>query len=284
MNVPRSIMTAFVLGTLLYECTASSSAQDVNQYLLAVTQQMKAKNYVQAMDSVDNALQRYPDCAALYDIRGTLKRRLSQPPSSTLQDFNQAISRAPKEANYYCHRARAYLSDGNIDLAIKDCRTAISLNPHVALAHYVLGKALLSQDDAEKALPELTKSILLRGEEPVKNGYQMRGKAYAKLGRWKDAASDYATAVKLAPEDGFLRCSYSSVLLQMNSTKEALAEVNAAIATRPTARAYRLRAECYQRLGKESAAKSDLEHASQLRAESDRTSHRQGRRNTNTGD
>ena len=90
--------------------------------------------------------------------------------------------------------------EGRIEEGFDHLRHSIRINPRWVESHFVLGKFLLEQGNAEAALPELKRAIELRprfagAEETLAAAYQALGQWREALVHWQSALSIEATRV-----------------------------------------------------------------------------------------
>jgi len=134
-----------------------------------------AKNYAQAgIDAAERAVAIKADSSEYQRILGTLCGQIISGQGlaglkygkCALTAVNKAIELDPKSsANYVSHGVGNYYLPpalgGGIDLAIKDFRRAIELNPKNADAYLWLGVALRRNNQAEEAHKAIAKSLEL---------------------------------------------------------------------------------------------------------------------------
>jgi Flp pilus assembly protein TadD len=78
---------------------------------------------------------------------------------------------------------------GLLDQAIAATRKSLELKPDYPAAHYRLGTVHFRKRDWQNALVEYSKAIQFG--RPGLRPYMLRGRVYAELGRWNEAAADY---------------------------------------------------------------------------------------------
>jgi tetratricopeptide (TPR) repeat protein len=108
---------------------------------------------------------------------------------------------------------------------------AISINPHVALAHFNRASALQELRRLEEALASYDKAIALRPDfaEPYSN----RGNVLQELRRFEEALVSYDKAIALKPGFAEPYSNRGNVLQELGRLEEALVSYNKAIALRP---------------------------------------------------
>ena len=120
-----------------------------------------------------------------------------------LKSTDQRIAKEPNNAALYVHRGRLYLDEDHIDLAIKDFRRALKIEPSHRAAHYFLGEALLNQQDLVGAERESRAFIAALGEDDnggLMRGYRLLGHSLMGQHKSLEAAEAYQMAIKHAVE------------------------------------------------------------------------------------
>ncbi|KAK4291218.1 hypothetical protein Pmani_035935 [Petrolisthes manimaculis] len=110
----------------------------------------------------------YPSVPLLAPRAETLKARANQAFAAekyitALQLYNQAVEISPNSPVLYSNRAAALMKrkwDGDIYAALKDCFTALDIDPHHVKAHFRLARCLLQlgrEQEAQQCLDEFMK-------------------------------------------------------------------------------------------------------------------------------
>lgn len=127
-----------------------------------------------------------------------------------IMTYNKAILKAPKAAVMFGNRAAAYLKrkwDGDIYAALRDCYTALSINPTYAKASYRLAKCLYELRWLKEA-KQCLKSFKVRHPE------------YAKQSICIDLEKDIKSAIKSSAKqntDETLLTNENEILLQSSA-------------------------------------------------------------------
>jgi tetratricopeptide (TPR) repeat protein len=148
-----------------------------------------------ADDDLTGAIELKPDYAEAYFRRG-LKNDLSNNRAAALRDYNKAIELAPKFIDAYMARAVLHLLAGKGPLAIADYTKVIELKPD-GESYYVRGNSYLEIGEYEKAVADLTRSIKL--DPTYYWSYKQRAKAYRQLKRFRLAEADELKAAEIGP-------------------------------------------------------------------------------------
>ena len=118
------------------------------------------------------------------------------------EDFKSCITTNPGDArNYigrgdvYAEEARGQTISSDLDSAIKDYRTALSVDPNNYQAHVHLGNAFLDYEDPERAISEYDFAIKINPD--VAAAYNNRGIAFSRKREFFRAIADYDRAIEI---------------------------------------------------------------------------------------
>jgi tetratricopeptide (TPR) repeat protein len=166
-----------------------------------------------ALDDYNQAVKLAPRNAALYYNRGVFYA--AQPDGdAALQDFDTALSLKPKLVPALRERAKIYQTRSNFSGAVADYSEAIRLEPKTAALWSERGYLYLQQHDPESALKDEAEAIRL--DPKLARAYFLRGAAFGGLGDSANAVSDLVTAVRLDPSlDRFVTSRGKNVSLTL---------------------------------------------------------------------
>ena len=182
----------------------------------------------QEMATLNAAIQRFPDLAEAYYLRGLIYREEKQYEKS-FENFDQAIRFNGNDAQYWYARAVTYFETGRHEEAIADLDQVVSLNPLHASAYNNRGLVNLELGRPEAAVEDF--SIAIGLNPTMATAYNNRGSVYQQLGNPDKALEDLAQAIRLDPRNG---------------------------------QAYYKRALAHAQLGRDSDAQQDADRAEQL--------------------
>jgi adenylate cyclase len=101
----------------------------------------------------------------------------------------RAVVLDAEDAGAHCTLGRAYYMRRAYDAAFRELKTALELNPSLALAHYGLGATLVFSGRAEEGIPFLTAAIRLSPHDPNMGSFLVRlADAAYFLKRYEEAA------------------------------------------------------------------------------------------------
>jgi tetratricopeptide (TPR) repeat protein len=158
--------------------------------------------FVKAINSASGTKEK----AEVYYDRGKYYYAVMRDYSLAIQDYTNAISLNPKEANYYFYRGSSYSNLGMSDLAYADLSKAIELDPRDSTNYIARAGILMNlMNKPERAIEDYSKAIEL---EPVAFNYMQRGAAYLLLGKNDLAEIDRSKADELYADDFSKRGNY----------------------------------------------------------------------------
>ncbi|HEX8161938.1 MAG TPA: tetratricopeptide repeat protein [Pyrinomonadaceae bacterium] len=211
---------------MLLMSIAAFARQPAGEYLKRGKELFEKKNYLQAQENFEKAIELNPSLAEAYYFRGRvqlddkkadadftkaiglkpdypeayfrrgLKNDLNNDRAAAMRDYNKAIELNPKFIDAYMTRAVLYLLDHKGALAIADYTKVLELKPD-GDSYYVRGNTYLETGEYPKAVADLTRSIQL--DPTYYWSYKQRAKAYRKLKRFRLAAADERKAAEIGP-------------------------------------------------------------------------------------
>lgn len=180
-----------------------------------------------------------------------------------IQLMDQAIQRNPNCFQCFYVRAHANLGNGDRNAALSDAKQAISLNPKFAPGHFVLGLVFSEQGKLQDALNAYNDALGLRPQ--YQKCLSARGNVYFKLTQFVPAIKDYEAAIALQSDDSpaqFMRGQSYYMLGQYQMVIKSLSQF---LALNPNnAEAYLNRGSAYYELAQYENAIGDFNRALEL--------------------
>ena len=170
---------------------AAARLLDVSRYLSAAdrvdpgTQSIAAYNAFQAAE----ALMKQPNNTGLDEAINKYKEAIELDPHYALAHAELGIAYAQL---YWVHR-----EPGALDLARRNCRVALGLNPRLVDGHLAMAWVLEQTGDEQGALDEFTRALTLDPSNPRTLVWQ--GQLYGRMERWKDAEETFERVLKERP-------------------------------------------------------------------------------------
>jgi tetratricopeptide (TPR) repeat protein len=150
----------------------------------------------QALDDYNEALRLAPRNADLYYNRGVFYAAQNDG-DAAMRDFQAALGINPKHVPALLKRARIYQTRGNFSGALADYSQAILAQPKTAALWSERGYVRILLGEYQAAIQDEAEAI--RRDPKLARAYYFRGAAYAGLGDSESARSDIASAVRLDP-------------------------------------------------------------------------------------
>jgi Flp pilus assembly protein TadD len=145
--------------------------------------------------------------------------------------YRSALELDPRIALAHNNLGNALKANGELEKAIQCFRTAIELDPKSPLAHYNLGNALSVKGNPEEAIDCYHNAIAIDRE--YKPAHYNLGVTLYDLGRYKEAEMAFREAMRLKPDFPGSHSSLGSALASQERLKEAEAEFREAIRLEP---------------------------------------------------
>lgn len=136
----------------------------------------------------------FPD---VYFTRGEEFRRKGQL-DQAMEDYNTAISINPKYGAAYINRGIIFMERGQYDRAIEDFTTLMALEPNSVDSHINLGNAFYKKGETDRALREYDTAIFKK--PGYYTTYVNRGIVYKENGKIIKAIEDFSVALSLKPD------------------------------------------------------------------------------------
>jgi len=155
-----------------------------------------------------------------------------------LDGARQAGERAVQadDDNALAHVALGRANDivGNTDLAIAECRTAVSLNPNLALAHHELGFVLSNAGFLKDAIPCHDKAIRLSPNDPSRwNFHLLKGISLIGIGENDLSLTSFTEAARLRPKAFWPQLGIAHCYVRLDQMDKAKAAINEALQRNP---------------------------------------------------
>lgn len=163
----------------------------------------KAMNDIQLsskLDPYDKDIQNKRKWLAAKFENDAYKSRKSQNPESAVEKYTAAIRLNPVNATMYHGRARAYIQQRDLNLALVDLKKAIEIEPH-EIDHYLLIDYVLAKSkDWEQIIRYWDRFIKLHPDNG--RAYVERGGTYFHKGDLKSAVKDAKISADLGNLEG----------------------------------------------------------------------------------
>jgi tetratricopeptide (TPR) repeat protein len=224
-------------------------------------------DYKDAITDYDIAIDKDPDYAEAYYLRGFARKSLKQREESIV-DFDDAIRLNPNRAEAYYERGLAKGSLERYEEAVVDSDEAIRLNPDYTKAYLLRGGVRFNLERYEEAIVDFTS--VLRLDPKHTEAYYWRGRAKYSLKRYEEAIVDFDEAIHLSIENSRNYYWRGISKKQLGQNAASIVDFDRAIRLEPTyAYSHYHRGEAKFNLNRSAEAKADLGEALSLAKQSD---------------
>lgn len=229
-------------------------------------------------------IQVYKDRSYTYKMLGLMHK--------SLDDLRTVVKLRPA-ADPIADVATMEFETGDLDGCIRDAQKVVGMTSKATsnedriarvLASEMLGKAYLGKNNKAKAIeclnggiqasligpngkkitqPEANNKIGFR----FQNLYLLRGEAYEKSGKLKEAMKDYENIVSLSPKRTTAKRSLLRLYMKAGENNKALALASELLIEDDSPDLYYKRSAIYKKLGKSDLAKIDFERARKIETE-----------------
>ncbi len=115
-----------------------------------------------------------------------------------IEDYTEALERAPGHVEAYLNRGLAYAAQGNYPEALRDYNQAIALDPNRGIAYSHRGQAYARLDRHTEALADYERALTLNPRDAaVLNN---RGLLYVRIAAYPEAIEAYQRAMAIEPD------------------------------------------------------------------------------------
>lgn len=226
--------------------------------LASIRSLIDKKKFDSAEDCLDKILAAQPDCAEAYFLKGQICRATGILPLAA-EYYTRAIIEDSSRPEYYLARARVNIDRLLAAQVLSDAETALEINPELAEAWYVKGRALLALLKSEEAMAvfEMAERLGYDTKElAVDQIEQMLGQE-----NYTGARARIEVLIEKHKDEPKLHLFRAKCLLRERDPAGALQSVNEAIRLGPNLiEPYTLRATIMTGMGEYEKALADLDH------------------------
>ncbi len=151
-----------------------------------------------AMETLDMAIEGYPDSAALRGVRGSLLLQEGRS-AAALADLNKAVELDPHNPMVLTNRAQAYRNFDRIDEAMADLDSAIELDSGFMAARFNRGSLAFEAGKYARALADFDACVAADPESAAP--YFNRASVHDAMGNRELAIADLKRFLEIAPSE-----------------------------------------------------------------------------------
>jgi tetratricopeptide (TPR) repeat protein len=183
--------------------------------------------------------------------------------SPSLHGYTLAIQALP-HADAYNRRGLIHHCQGEYELALRDYKRALELDPKNILHYYWVGALYHFLKRREEAISIYQKAILVADANDFQL-YTNLGDVYSELGYWSEAITNFKKAIELNPTDTNPHSGLGKVYYILGHTDEAIVTLQKAVQLDPDdANLHSMLGYVYYALGREDEAIMTLQKAIEL--------------------
>ena len=225
------------------------------------------RDYKDAIADYDIAIDKNPNYAEVYYLRGLAQKSLEQL-EEAIVDFDNAIRLDPERTDAYYWRGNTKGSVERYEEAIVDFDNAIRLDPERTDAYYWRGGVRYNLEQSEEAIVDFDNAIRLDSKRT--DAYYWRGRAKYRLKRYIEAIVDFDEAIHLSIENPRVYYWRGVSKKRLGQNAASIVDFDIAIRLEPTyAYSHYHRGAAKFNLDRFVEAKVDLEIALSLAKQSD---------------
>ncbi len=244
-----------------FQATAKTPEQEMEMAILVY---LAANQPLRAQTIAEQDYKYYPSVHSLLLLANTLQMQGRYPDVNRL--LGNKRDRFADSAEFFVTLAESEFDASIYSAARKDLERAISLNPRMYQAHYLLGNVLFRTGDVDGAISEYRLSIGLAPEQP-RTYYQL---ALALRSKQDDGGELRALEQALTADSHYApaQCEMGRILLEEHHPEDAVGHLLAAIQDNPRLEnAYFQLAKAYASLGEKDKADQVVKRLQAVRAE-----------------
>jgi len=187
---------------------------------------MQQQSPVKAMDGVNKAIKKFPNCAIAHDLKGLILETQNKPLEAA-NSLSKAVVLEPGYALAWYNFSRVERKLGKYDLAEKYLDRAIALNSNLSKAYF--DKALLLKATGEtKAAVEIYNEVLENADD-FTEAYLNRGLTLKMLGDLDGALKDIKKAIEQFPANAQLHKNLGNIRFMKGNHIDAIKDYDKAI-------------------------------------------------------
>ncbi|MEJ2411023.1 MAG: tetratricopeptide repeat protein [Novosphingobium sp.] len=224
--------------------------------------------FAQALETIANLLERYPDSEVLHNTAGAVNAGLGRL-DTAVAHYDKAIALAPDYFEALNNRGIALQNQGCVPEALASFDRAIGLNPGYTKAHVNRGLALGKLKRLDEALACF--DLAIRLEPALAEAYSNKGNVLLTMNRPCDALAHFDKAIALKGNLASAHVNRGNALIALKRWDEAVVSYDRSIALAPgDAMAFRNRGIALHKLKRPDEALASYRRAHQIAPDSAR--------------
>ncbi len=164
------------------------------KYFQEAARHGKAKRFPEALIALDKSIEAYPDNAAVWFARGSIKWQTDDLQGAK-EDFSQCLELMPDHEKASLNIGQILIEQGKNMQAIELYNELLIKYPNTAMSYYNRGIAFSNIKDYNTALDDFNQAIELDPNYAM--AYNNRGNVYFLLGQKEKACADWKKSLEL---------------------------------------------------------------------------------------
>jgi Tfp pilus assembly protein PilF len=203
---PALILAAAALVFLGAACAKGGASQsrkgpeeEGRQKYHWALEQYRRGNYLEALQSIEQAIERDEDEYAYYNLRGLIHRSAGEL-DAALSDFTHVLTLNPYFTDAHNNLGATYAELGRSDEAMAEFQLVLKdpMYPHKEKAHANAGDLLFNEREFEKAIEHYQQAVIAKPD--YYRAHFKLGKSYLALGKTEAARGSFNEVIRIAPQ------------------------------------------------------------------------------------
>ncbi|MDP8206331.1 MAG: tetratricopeptide repeat protein [Candidatus Electryonea clarkiae] len=190
ISISLKTLLLSIIGIIIISCSKSPE-----RYFALSDQAFKEKNYVKAIECLDQAIEINPDYARAYYSRGSIRGIFQDKPGDAIQDLRKAVKIKSGYSEAWRQLGICYSKIDSFSLGVEALNEAIRLKPDFWEA--IFARALAYHRDKKDSLAILDYNRVIEISPELIDGYLFRASSYESLGNYENALKDYSKVLEI---------------------------------------------------------------------------------------
>ncbi len=148
-------------------------------------------------------------------LRKAYKNQMEGNLEQAIENYKLSIEFFPT-AEAHTYLGWTYSFQGDLDLAIEECKKAIEIDPEYGNPYNDIGSYLIQQGNFDEAITWLEMALNTKNYEAYHYAHLNLGRAYELKGLWFEAVDEYRKAMEIDPKYEIAQKLYYSLQGKLN--------------------------------------------------------------------
>jgi tetratricopeptide (TPR) repeat protein len=230
------LLLLFALIYQMKDSLVSADAKegdDLEQLMNAVIALSARGDNAGALEILTAYMKQHPQAAhlwALYEVRGNV-HYVNGDLDRALKDYDTALSLHPENSSAFNNRGLIWHNKGDLEKALSDFDAALCINPNYAEALNNRGNVWRAKGDIDKALKDYDVALVINPKDG--EVFNNRGNVWREKGDLDKALLDYSAALERKPMFDEALNNRGVIFHERGNLDKALSDFNAALMINP---------------------------------------------------